>query len=173
MTMYNEDEVLFCRTMNAWVNLTKSYLWVHFDECCRSQVWSKMLPISVNVQNQRLGGTMDGRKLLFALYQMVAIKSTNGHSTFSHWFVPFRSHGSVCWQSYQMGCYQEGIAKDSVAGKDVTAHIFEFVSILTKIEVGDWYCSKKVHYEYGCYRHWRSFDRIMSCTGHILLEGAK
>ena len=26
----------------------------------------------------------------------------------------------------QMGCYQEGIAKDSVAGKDVTAHIFEY-----------------------------------------------
>lgn len=26
-----------------------------------------------------------------------------------------------------MGCYQEGIAKDSVAGKDVTAHIFEYV----------------------------------------------
>lgn len=26
-----------------------------------------------------------------------------------------------------MGCYQEGIPKDSVGGKDVTAHIFEFV----------------------------------------------
>ena len=25
----------------------------------------------------------------------------------------------------QMGCYQEGIAKDSIGGKDVTAHIFE------------------------------------------------
>lgn len=24
-----------------------------------------------------------------------------------------------------MGCYQEGVAKDSIAGKDVTAHIFE------------------------------------------------
>ena len=28
---------------------------------------------------------------------------------------------------FQMGCYQEGIAKDSVGGKDVTAHIFEYV----------------------------------------------
>jgi len=28
-----------------------------------------------------------------------------------------------------MGCYQEGIAKDSVGGKDVTAHIFEFVRL--------------------------------------------
>jgi chitin synthase len=27
----------------------------------------------------------------------------------------------------QMGCYQEGIAKDSVGGEDVTAHIFESV----------------------------------------------
>jgi chitin synthase len=27
-----------------------------------------------------------------------------------------------------MGCYQEGIAKDSVGGKDVTAHIFEYTS---------------------------------------------
>ena len=30
-----------------------------------------------------------------------------------------------------MGCYQEGIAKDSVAGKDVTAHIFEFVTVIS------------------------------------------
>lgn len=30
---------------------------------------------------------------------------------------------------YQMGCYQEGIAKDSVGGKDVTAHIFECVDL--------------------------------------------
>ena len=27
----------------------------------------------------------------------------------------------------KMGCYQDGVAKDSIAGKDVTAHIFEFV----------------------------------------------
>jgi hypothetical protein len=25
-----------------------------------------------------------------------------------------------------MGCYVEGIAKDTVGGKDVTAHIFEY-----------------------------------------------
>jgi hypothetical protein len=31
--------------------------------------------------------------------------------------------------SSQMGCYQEGIAKDSVAGKDVTAHIFEYACL--------------------------------------------
>ena len=33
----------------------------------------------------------------------------------------------ICLIIYQMGCYQEGIAKDSVGGKDVTAHIFECV----------------------------------------------
>lgn len=27
-----------------------------------------------------------------------------------------------------MGCYQEGIAKDSVGGKDVTAHIYEYTT---------------------------------------------
>jgi chitin synthase len=30
-----------------------------------------------------------------------------------------------------MGCYQEGVMKDSVAGKDVTAHIFECASTNT------------------------------------------
>jgi len=29
-----------------------------------------------------------------------------------------------------MGCYVEGIAKDTVGGKDVTAHIFEYDHIL-------------------------------------------
>ena len=30
--------------------------------------------------------------------------------------------------SSQMGCYQEGVAKDTVNGKDVQAHIFEYES---------------------------------------------
>ena len=29
-----------------------------------------------------------------------------------------------------MGCYQDGVAKDTVGGKDVTAHIFEYVYIV-------------------------------------------
>lgn len=33
-----------------------------------------------------------------------------------------------------MGCYQEGVAKDEVGGKDVTAHIFEFT---TNVVVSD------------------------------------
>lgn len=28
-----------------------------------------------------------------------------------------------------MGCYQEGIPKDTVGGKDVTAHIFEYAHL--------------------------------------------
>jgi chitin synthase len=37
----------------------------------------------------------------------------------------------------QMGCYQEGIAKDSVAGKDVTAHIFEYTTNVVVSDTGD------------------------------------
>ncbi|KAG6380838.1 glycosyltransferase family 2 protein [Boletus reticuloceps] len=36
-----------------------------------------------------------------------------------------------------MGCYQEGIAKDSVAGKDVTAHIFEYTTNVVVTETGE------------------------------------
>ena len=36
-----------------------------------------------------------------------------------------------------MGCYQEGIAKDSVAGKDVTAHIFEYTSSVVCSDSGE------------------------------------
>lgn len=34
-----------------------------------------------------------------------------------------------------MGCYQDGVAKDTVGGQDVTAHIFEYVySIVMPID---------------------------------------
>ena len=36
-----------------------------------------------------------------------------------------------------MGCYQDGIAKDEVAGKDVTAHIFEYTSTAVVSESGE------------------------------------
>lgn len=36
-----------------------------------------------------------------------------------------------------MGCYQEGIAKDSVAGKDVTAHIYEYTSSVVVTDSGE------------------------------------
>ncbi|KIM24169.1 glycosyltransferase family 2 protein [Serendipita vermifera MAFF 305830] len=36
-----------------------------------------------------------------------------------------------------MGCYQEGIAKDSVNGKDVTAHVFEYTSQVVVSDTGE------------------------------------
>ena len=36
-----------------------------------------------------------------------------------------------------MGCYQEGIAKNSIAGKDVTAHIFEYTSSVVVTDTGE------------------------------------
>jgi chitin synthase len=37
----------------------------------------------------------------------------------------------------KMGCYQDGIAKDSVAGKDVTAHIFEYTTNVVVTDTGE------------------------------------
>jgi chitin synthase len=36
-----------------------------------------------------------------------------------------------------MGCYQDGIAKDEVAGKDVTAHLFEYTSTVVVSDTGE------------------------------------
>lgn len=41
--------------------------------------------------------------------------------------LPVLWHPTIHFPFSQMGCYQEGIAKDSVGGKDVTAHIYEWV----------------------------------------------
>ncbi|KAI9057763.1 glycosyltransferase family 2 protein [Trametes sanguinea] len=90
MTMYNEDEVLFTRTMNA---RTKSKTW-------GPDGWKKVVVCVVS----------DGRsKINKRTLQVLTL----------------------------MGCYQEGIAKDSVAGKDVTAHIFEFTSNVVVTERGE------------------------------------
>ncbi|KIJ46535.1 glycosyltransferase family 2 protein [Sphaerobolus stellatus SS14] len=91
MTMYNEDEVLFVKTMNAVIkNIThlcsrsKSKTWGHDG-------WKKVVVCVVS----------DGRnKVNKRTLQVLNL----------------------------MGVYQEGIAKDSVGKKDVTAHIFEYTS---------------------------------------------
>lgn len=36
-----------------------------------------------------------------------------------------------------MGCYQDGIAKDSVGGKDVTAHIMEYTTNVVVSDTGE------------------------------------
>lgn len=100
LTMYNEDEVLFVRTMNAVIkniaflcSRTRSKTW-------GPDGWKKVVVCVVS----------DGRSKI----NQRTLKVLN-----------------------LMGCYQEGIAKDSVAGKDVTAHIFEYTSQVVVSETGE------------------------------------
>jgi chitin synthase len=100
MTMYNEDEILFVRTMNAVIkniahlcSRNKSKMW-------GPEGWKKVVVCVVS----------DGRsKVNKRTLQVLNL----------------------------MGCYQEGIAKDSVGGKDVTAHIFEYTSNVIVTESGE------------------------------------
>ena len=47
-----------------------------------------------------------------------------------------------------MGCFQEGVMKDSVGGKDVTAHIFEYVTHFSNTMVSELTpIMLKVHFE--------------------------
>ncbi|OCH95669.1 chitin synthase [Obba rivulosa] len=100
MTMYNEDEVLFVKTMNAVIkNIThlcgrsKSKTW-------GANGWQKVVVCVVS----------DGRsKINKRTLQVLTL----------------------------MGCYQEGVAKDSIGGKDVTAHIFEYTSNVVVTEKGE------------------------------------
>ncbi|GJE86231.1 chitin synthase (GT2) [Phanerochaete sordida] len=100
MTMYNEDEVLFCRTMNAVIkniahlcSRNKSKMW-------GPEGWKKVVVCVVS----------DGRnKINKRTLQVLTL----------------------------MGCYQEGVAKDSVGGKDVTAHIFEYTSHVVVTDRGE------------------------------------
>ncbi|KAG8801967.1 Chitin synthase, class 2 [Serendipita sp. 398] len=100
LTMYNEDEVLFVRTMNAVIkniaflcSRTRSKMW-------GPDGWKKVVVCVVS----------DGRSKV----NQRTLKVLN-----------------------LMGCYQEGIAKDSVGGKDVTAHIFEYTSQVVVTDSGE------------------------------------
>jgi chitin synthase len=100
LTMYNEDEVLFVRTMNAVIkniaflcSRTRSKMW-------GPDGWKKVVVCIVS----------DGRSKI----NQRTLKVIN-----------------------LMGCYQEGIAKDSVNGKDVTAHIFEYTSQVVVSDTGE------------------------------------
>lgn len=100
MTMYNEDEVLFTKTMNA---VLKNI--AHLCGRSRSKMWGpegwKKVVVCV---------VSDGRnKINKRTLQVLSL----------------------------MGCYQEGIAKDSVGGKDVTAHIFEYTTSVMVSELGE------------------------------------
>jgi chitin synthase len=91
VTMYNEDDALFCKTMTA---LMKNIAYL----CSRSRSktwgddgWKRAVICIVS----------DGRaKINSRTLDVLGI----------------------------MGCYQEGLMKDNVNGKDVTAHVFEYTT---------------------------------------------
>ncbi|KAL6304892.1 chitin synthase 2 [Sparassis latifolia] len=100
MTMYNEDEVLFVKTMNAVIkNVT------HLCGRSRSKTW----------------GVNGWQKVVVCIV-------SDGRSKVNKRTLQVLS---------LMGCYQEGIAKDSVGNKDVTAHIFEYTSNVVVSEKGE------------------------------------
>ncbi|RDB28666.1 Chitin synthase 2 [Hypsizygus marmoreus] len=100
MTMYNEDEVLFVRTMNAVIKNVAHLCSRNKSKMWGPEGWKKVVVCVVS----------DGRsKVNKRTLQVLSL----------------------------MGCYQEGIAKDSVAGKDVTAHIFEYTSSVIVTETGE------------------------------------
>ncbi|KAF9364660.1 Chitin synthase, class 2 [Mortierella sp. NVP85] len=91
MTMYNEDDELFIKTMGS---VMKNI--AHLCTRSKSKTWGKegWKKVVVCV-------VADGRK---------------------------KCHPRVLKVLAAMGAYQEGIAKDSVAGKPVTAHIYEYTT---------------------------------------------
>lgn len=100
MTMYNEDEVLFVKTMNAVIKNIAHLCGRSRSKTWGPEGWKKVVVCIVS----------DGRsKVNKRTLQVLTL----------------------------MGCYQEGIAKDSVAGKDVTAHIFEYTSNVVVTETGE------------------------------------
>lgn len=100
MTMYNEDEVLFVRTMNAVLKNIAHLCSRKNSKTWGPEGWKKVVVCVVS----------DGRnKVNKRTLQVLNL----------------------------MGCYQEGIAKDSVGGKDVTAHIYEYTSTAIVTETGE------------------------------------
>ncbi|KAG8685801.1 Chitin synthase, class 2, partial [Ceratobasidium sp. 394] len=100
MTMYNEDEVLFVKTMNAVIKNV-----AHLCQRTKSKTWGP-----------------DGWK------KVVVCVVSDGRSKINQRTLKVLQ---------LMGCYQDGIAKDEVAGKDVTAHIFEYTSTAVVSETGE------------------------------------
>jgi len=100
MTMYNEDEVLFVKTMNAVLKNV-----AHLCSRTKSKTWGP-----------------DGWK------KVVVCVVSDGRS---------KVNKRTLQVLNLMGCYQEGIAKDSVAGNDVTAHIYEYTTTAIVTENGE------------------------------------
>jgi chitin synthase len=100
MTMYNEDEVLFCRTMNSVIKNIAHLCGRDRSKTWGPEGWKKVVVCVVS----------DGRsKVNKRTLQVLSL----------------------------MGCYQDGIAKDTVGGKDVTAHIFEYTTNVIATATGE------------------------------------
>ncbi|KAJ7228020.1 glycosyltransferase family 2 protein [Mycena haematopus] len=100
MTMYNEDEVLFCKTMNSVIKNIAHLCSRERSKTWGAEGWKKVVVCIVS----------DGRsKVNKRTLQALSL----------------------------MGCYQDGIAKDTVGGKDVTAHIFEYTTSVIATASGE------------------------------------
>ncbi|CEL57272.1 chitin synthase [Rhizoctonia solani AG-1 IB] len=100
MTMYNEDEVLFVKTMNAVIKNIAHLCGRSKSKTWGPEGWKKVVVCIVS----------DGRtKINQRTLKVIQL----------------------------MGCYQDGIAKDEVAGKDVTAHLFEYTSTVVVSDTGE------------------------------------
>ncbi|GAA5981861.1 hypothetical protein JCM11641_001922 [Rhodosporidiobolus odoratus] len=91
LTMYNEDEVLFCRTMHGVMKNIQ-----HLCERNRSKTWGA-----------------DGWK------KVVVCVVSDGRA---------KINSRTLSVLAAMGVYQDGVAKNVVAGKPVTAHIYEYTT---------------------------------------------
>lgn len=91
LTMYNEDEVLFCRTMHGVMKNIQ-----HLCERNRSKIWGA-----------------DGWK------KVVVCVVSDGRA---------KINARTLSVLAAMGVYQDGVAKNVVAGKPVTAHIYEYTT---------------------------------------------
>ncbi|BGP01634.1 Chitin synthase 4 [Rhodotorula toruloides] len=91
LTMYNEDEVLFCRTMHGVMKNIQ-----HLCERNRSKTWGP-----------------DGWK------KVVVCIVSDGRA---------KINSRTLSVLAAMGVYQDGVAKNVVAGKPVTAHIYEYTT---------------------------------------------
>ncbi|BGP17974.1 hypothetical protein JCM10213_003981 [Rhodosporidiobolus nylandii] len=91
LTMYNEDEVLFCRTMHGVMKNIQ-----HLCERNRSKTWGA-----------------DGWK------KVVVCIVSDGRA---------KINSRTLSVLAAMGVYQDGVAKNVVAGKPVTAHIYEYTT---------------------------------------------
>jgi chitin synthase len=91
VTMYNEDDYLFCKTMTALMKNIAYLVSRNRSSTWGADGWKKIVVCIVS----------DGRaKINKRTLNVLGI----------------------------MGCFQEGLMKDSVNGKDVSAHIFEYTS---------------------------------------------